>query len=343
MKHIKTLIALAFLHLSICTTAQYNSPVEYLNKFNKPMEELNQKYINYTSAAAHSSARKSERKYRDYVEQIQKTKYALIDISYYNKDKSLHAAYTEYLTLIQNVMNENYNKVVNLEDIAEKSYDNMEAYILLQKSIEIKMEEASDKLKMKEKEFATKNNITLTESTDEKDNKMKTIGKVHDYKNEIYLIFFKCAYQNDELIAAMNKNNITSVEQVRGTMKKFAEEGLARLDTIKNFNGDASLKSSCKNALKFFIRQAERSVVFVDYSMKEQAYKQIKKAFESNSKAKSDQAEIDKYNKAVDEMNKASKAFNDTNDELNKERKGIYEDYNKTASTFLDTHMPYAK
>ncbi|TAD85563.1 MAG: hypothetical protein EAY75_11070 [Bacteroidetes bacterium] len=335
----------AFLSLAIILSgkAQEVSPVSVMEQAFKTLEVLNQKYLIYTSAAAHSSARKSERKYRDYMEQIDESNAALSSVPSYKGDRSLQNGIREYLKLVRNVMSENYSKVVNMEEIAEKSYDNMEAYLLMNKQLDEKMSEASAKLNALQKDYCVRNNITLVENTTEQSNKMDKLGDVMDYKNENYLIFFKCAYQNDVLLEAVEANNVVAMEQARTALKKYAEEGLAKMDTMKNFKGDPTLKMACKNALQFFKREADKAAIYTDYAMKEKAFLQQKKAFESNAKARSDNAEIDKFNKAVDDFNKAGKELNEAGNALNKERAEAYNNYNKATTTFLDTHVPYAK
>jgi hypothetical protein len=323
--------------------AQAEDPAAVLDQAFKPLEALNQKYIAYSSAVAHSSARKSERKFRDYMAEIDNANGALSSVPYYKGDKSLHNGIREYLKLVGNVMNENYGKVVNMEEIAEQSYDNMEAYILLNKKVDEKMTAAGEKLNQIQADFCAKNGITLLENTSNEGSKIDKIGDVLDYKNVVYLIFFKCAWQNDELVEALNQKNVTKLEQARGSLKTYAEEGLARLDTLKSYKGDASLKNACRQALQFFKREADRASGYTDFNMKEQAFEQQRKSFAANAKARNDQAEIDKYNKAVEDMNKASKLVNELNSSLNRERTEAYNTYNKASANFLDTHIPYAK
>ena len=43
-------------------------------------------------------------------------------------------------------MNDDYAKIVNMQEIAEQSYDEMEAYFLLKEAVDKKMKEAEDHL-----------------------------------------------------------------------------------------------------------------------------------------------------------------------------------------------------
>lgn len=327
----------------ICTfcKAQDDNPVNYMDQISKPLTLVNQKYMSYVSAMAHGSVRKADRKRQLMMEQIDKSELAISQLPYYKGDKDLQQATMTCLKLMTDVENENYAKIVNLEEISEQSYDNMEAYILLKKKVAEKMNEASDMQYKSQEDFAKKNNVNLIKNETEASQNMKKMGAVMDYKEIIYLIFFKCNVQESNLMKAIEKKDVTAIEQSKNAMVKYADEGLEKLDTTKNFEGDASLKNVCKKALEFFKKEADKTSITTDYLMKTEAFGQIKKSFESNPSAKSDKNEIDKYNKAVNEMNAAVNTSNQNNDYLNQTRKDVYDNWNSTQKSFMDTHVPY--
>ena len=47
------------------------------------------------------------------------------------------------MKMYYNVLNDDYSKIINMEEIAEQSYDAMEAYILAQEMVDKKPEEAT--------------------------------------------------------------------------------------------------------------------------------------------------------------------------------------------------------
>ena len=168
------------------------------------------------------------------------------------------------------------------------------------------------------------------------------MNAVIDYYNVVYLIFFKCSAQENDMMEAVNKKNVTSMEQLKGAMVKYADEGLSRLDTLKAYKGDNSLKTACQKALMFYKKEGEKMSVYTDFFMKETAFDQVKKGFESNPSFKSNKTEIDKYNKAVKEMNDGSNNYNKTNKELNEQRTDMYNNWNEAGRQFMDKNMPYA-
>lgn len=338
------LTSVAILGAAFTVHAQDDSPVGYLNGFDKPLAAVSKKYIQYISATSHgASVRKSEKKRQDLLKQIDDSRGAISELGYYKGDKSLQQSTIEYLKMVTNNLTENYAKMVNLEEIAEQSYDNMEAYLILKQKVSERMEESSKKMSDSQKEFAKKYNINLIQSENEQDRKMKDMSKVSDYYDDIYLIFFKCHAQEDDMMEALNKKNVAGAEQLKNAMVKYADEGLSRLDTMKAFGGsDVSLREACRRSLQFYKKEADKIAVYTDFYMKETAFDQAKKTFESNPSAKKDKAEIDKYNKAVNEMNTASNNYNKANQDLNQQRTDMYNNWNQSVSQFFDKNMPYA-
>ena len=336
--------AVLFLVCSYNATAQQDSPVYTLDKINEAIESFNVKYLAYQSAIAHGSKmRKCEKKRQEMMTQLDNARYAIIEVPYYKGDKSLHQSSIAYLKLLADVLNENYEKIVNLEDIAEQSYDAMEAYIMLRKKVDEKMEQASMQNHEQVVAYCAKQNIKLVEDKDENSKKMEKVGAVMDYYNKIYLTFFKCSVQDSYFIDAMEKKNVTAMEQSKSAMAKYAAESTDSLTGIGNFKGDGTMKIACKKALDFFKKEAASSGDLTDYLIKEEAFNQVKKKFEHSAKAQSDQAEIDKYNAAVNEMNKAKVNFNKTNEILNQGRNDAYKTWNGALKTFMDTQMPYSR
>jgi hypothetical protein len=348
MKNIYQMLALFMVSFLIVSPsfAQEDSPADALDKINVQISQVNQKYMAYMSEVAHGTKiKKAEKKHAAFMEQIDNSRYALASIPYYKGDKSLHEGTKSYLQLITNLQRENYSKVINLEEIAEQSYDAMEAYLLFKRKINERMDLAADERKTMIETYCTKHNITLVEAKEtEEGSKMKKLDAVMDYKEMMFLIFFKASVHEDQLIEAMNKKNITAMEQIRSTITKYSDEGLQKLDTIKRYNGsDATLKLALKRTLDFFKKEAELLDAFTDFQMKEETFNAVKKAFEKNSRAQSDKKEIDKYNAAINEMNKSSEKLNQVNQQLNKNRTETYKNWNEANKRFLDTHVPYSK
>lgn len=336
------LFALFFiLALSFRPAAQYETAVQYLNYIGNANETLTAKYLAYMSAVSHGkSARKVEKRREEVVNSINQAKYNILGMPAWQGDRKLKDTTVAYLRILHNVFNDDYGKIVNMEEIAEQSYDLMEAYMLAQEKAYEKLNDAAEQQQEMQKDFAKKNNITLIETESALDTKTKKANEVLKHTNEVYLIFFKSYKQEAYLIEAMNNKNLASLEQNISTLKKFAEEGLEKLKSMKGYDNDASLINACRNMLNFYKSEANQSKAFTDFLLKEENFAKIKKQFDAKSSGKRTQADVDQYNKAVNDMNAASKEFNSTNNAINKERSSGINDWNKKYNDYLDDHMP---
>src|SRR5690606_37684520 len=137
----------------------------------------------------------------------------------------------DYIKLCYNIFNDDYGKIVNMEEIAEQSFDEMQAYILLQEKTDEKLKEAGDAIEKATAEFAAKYNVTLVNESSELGNKMEEAASLQKYSNQLYLIFFKVNWQDAMLLRAMEAKKLNEIEQTRNAMISYINEGLAILDT----------------------------------------------------------------------------------------------------------------
>ncbi len=346
MKKFKLLFLLMMVAASYKATAQdYSNPVTYMKAIGDAQDEMNQKYMAYTSAAGHGRrARKVEKLRMQTLESITNTRYKIIGLPLYKGDNTLRKSSIDYIQFCYNVFNDDYKKIVNMEEIAEQSVDQMQAYILLQEKTELKLKEASETIKKAEKDFAAKNNINLIEEKSELGEKMDVAGKLNKYVNRVFIVFFKCNWEDNELTKALNNKKITTAEQARAAIISYANEGLQALtaDSLRSFQGDPALAQQCKQALLFYKKTAETDIPkMLDFYLKQENFEKIKKAMDAKSNRTKE--DVDAYNKAVNEINAGTNAYNQTNQTVNNNRNQITEAWEKTEKSFTDLHMPYYK
>jgi hypothetical protein len=344
----RQLLILFFPFLGITTmiaSAQSgDSPVEHMNYFSEKEEALSKSYLSYMSEVAHGErARKMERRRVELINNVNGTIKETNRLKPYKGDASLKSAYLVYWNIVISVLNEDYNKIVDMEEVAEQSYDAMEAYLLAQEKASEKLDEAFDKVAVAYRAFATSHNVTLTEAQRTKlSRKMEQANIVNTYYKVLYLIFFKASVQEDHAMTAVNKKDINGLEQSRGSLLKYSEEGLAKLDTLKPFKGDGSLITATRKVLEFYRQEATKDLPFIaDYFIKNDEFEKLKKSFDAKSPSSRTSADVDAYNKAVNDFNKAVASYNKTSQQSNNTRTGVINNWNMTKSRFMDAHMPH--
>jgi hypothetical protein len=322
-----------------------DTPVEYMDYFANREAELSSKYMSYMSEVAHGSrARKMEKRRQALIDEIKQNLTEARRLKPFKGDVALRDAFVSYWDILFKVFNEDYHKIVDMEEIAEQSYDKMEAYLMAQEKAGDVLDQAYDKVPEAYRTFAEKNNVKLVEGgTSKMDKKLRQVSLVNSYGHKIFLIFFKSYKQEAYLLDAYGRKDVNGLEQNKNTLLKYAEEGLAKLDTIRPFQGDGSLITACRKVLEFHKAETQQVQLLSDYLMKTDDFNKIKKSFDTKPAAKRTQADIDAYNNAVNDMNKAIEASNKLNVKTNIDRDKVMNNWESTRKRFMDQHVPKAK
>jgi hypothetical protein len=334
------------LFLSICTLGlaqNFDSPGEYMGFISKQQETISKKYMSYTSASAHGKREKKVEALRNkLINEVEESRMNISGMPSFKTDKSYRDTAVNFMKLYYKVLNEDYSKIVNTEEIAEQSYDAMEAYLLLQEKVDEKLKEGNEKMKAAQASFASKNNINLINGESELGDKLEQVHLLNVYYHQVYLLFFKPYKQEAYLMEAVEKGNITGIEQNKNALLKYAQEGLEKLNGIKAFQGDNSIMMSCKGMLNFYVKEVnDKMGAISDFFLTKERFAAIKKEFDKKSSPT--KQEVDTYNKGIAEINKASEAYNKNNQTLNQQRAEALNNWNSAVKSFFDEHTPRYK
>jgi hypothetical protein len=337
---VMVLLLLQALHIE---AQNYDDPKVYMKAVNGAMADFNKVYMAYISAAWHSNrAGKIDRLRQQVVDDITTCRYKIVDLPYYKHDNLLRQSNIDYLWLLNKVFNDDYKHLVNMEDLVDQSFDKMELYLLLQEKINDTLKAANHRMDEAEKDFATKYNVTLTDDKSEVTTKMELANKVSKYHNKVYLLFFKCVWQESQVMDAAGKKNITKIEQARSALLKYATDGALGLDSLSSYDNDATLAAACRQSLAFYKEEAETGIPEIsDYLLKEENFNKIKTSLDAKPKNSQTQQDKDSYNKALEDMNKAMVAVNKTFKTILADRNKAIINWNNVEQKFSDAHMPY--
>jgi hypothetical protein len=327
---------------SLSSIAQYESAVAYMDYLSSIEGDLAKDYMSYMSAMAHTnSARKMERRRAEVLSTVKEGRKKVENLKPYEGENSLREAYTRYLTILQAVLSEDYAKIVNMEEIADQSYDKMEAYLLAQEKARERLSEATDSLRTSYHSFAAINNVKLVQSENKISLKLKETAAVMMYYNQIYLINFKASKQEGYTIGALNNGDINGVEQNKSTLISYATEGMEKLNRVKAYGTDYSLVIACLKLLEFQKVEAETKISnLTDFLIKKDEFTKFKKEYDSTPPSRRDRNDVDDYNSFVLEMNKMSDTYNKVNDQLNRQRATLNDNWSSAVDKFLDAHIP---
>ncbi|HTF18009.1 MAG TPA: hypothetical protein VK658_08050 [Chryseolinea sp.] len=313
-----------------------------MNQFTDRENLLSQKYMSYMSEVAHRGrARKMEKRRMEVISAVKQNIKEISVLKPYKGDASLRDAYKEYWTVLLIVLNEDYAKIVDMEEVAEQSYDEMEAYLLIQEKANAKLDLSLAKVSVAYTAFAATQNITLVAGAEtDLSKKLSKTGLVNQYANQVYLIFFKSYIQENSMLQGLSKMDINSIEQAKGSLKQFSAEGLSKLDTLKPFQNDASLALACDKVLIFHQEEADKFEQFTSFLIKRDDFEKYKKTFDAKPSGKRTQADIDQYNKLLNDFNGSIKGYNKVNEELNTKRSKTLDGFDQARVKFMDKHVP---
>lgn len=332
-----------FLLSTIALAQDFNTPVAYLEYINKQESEISKNMWKYTKTIAHSkSARKIDATRKNLVKTIQNAKNNISKIKDgYKGDIVYRDQVVKYLSVSEIIINEEYSKIVDMQEVAEQSYDFMEAYIMTRDLVNKKMDDEHQILATGQKEFAKKYNITLTESDSELSKKMKLSNEVFAYHTEFYLIFFKCNITDLMLSKAIEQKDIASIQQNASSLLAYAEEGLQKLNQKQPYKNDKVLIETTKKSMELYQKTAtEYASAVIDFFMFNTKFEEAKTSLERKKPNERTKEEVDNYNVMVKEINKKINDYNKINTKFVQEKNNMINQWNTTGDQFISRYVP---
>ena len=256
-------------------------------------------------------------------------------------DNTYRDAVLDYLNVRYSVMNEDYARIVDMEEVAQESYDEMEAYLNMEAAVDRKLDAAHLDFAEAQRVFASANNITLVSSDDKLSEKMKKAGQVTEYANKLFLIYFKVKIEEKHFREAVQAGDMNALEQKRNSMVKYAQEGYDKLREAGSFDGDNTLLVAVNDILKFYENEATvYGPRFENFYLIKDQFEQVKATLDGKKPSERTQGDIDTYNDLVNKYNAGIKAYNQMINEGNKNRGAVMDRYEKTRSKFRNKHTP---
>lgn len=335
---------LLFLMATLNLVAQdFKTPVDYLSYLGKEQQAIARSTWKYTSAVAHStSARRIEATRKQLVKSIQVASKKIEALKNgYKGDVEFRDKVLNYLYFAEKNINEEYSKIIDMQEVAQQSYDFMEAYIMTRDLVNKKLDDEMEKVKLAQSEFAQKYNITLTDEESELGKKIKISNEVFDYHSVLYLIFFKVNVTDFNLSKAIESKDLVAIEQNASSLGKYADEGLEKIKTLSKYKNDASLLDETKKTLLYYKNVAEEyTPKVVAYLMFYDKFENAKKTLEAKSENDRTKEEVDNYNSMVKQVNKEIANYNKLSSSNFQDRTNTINAWNGAADDFIARHVP---
>ena len=337
-------ILILFLFISVGVFAQeFKTPVDYLSYIGNEQENIAKSTWKYTKAVAHSkSARRIDNTRKQLLKSIESATTKIKGVKEgYKGDVEFRNQTLDYLSFVEKNIKEEYDKIIDMQEVSEQSYDLMEAYIMTMELVNEKLDAEQEKVTLAQSQFALKYNITLTGEISELGKKMEKSNEVFKYRTVLYLMFFKTNITDSFLSKAIEKKDLVAIEQNKNAIIQYANEGLEKLKEIKPYSNDSSLITATKKALEFYKKQGENHIQTVtNFYMFNDKFESAKKSMESKKKSDITKEEVDNYNKMVKEVNNQINNYNKENTSNFNNKSVVVTNWNTTAEKFITKHFP---
>lgn len=336
------IVFILFVYSSSLAYAQqsFSSAVEYMDYINTEYRTISEESLDYSNAVARGrNARKIDKRRQELIRAIAESRKNIGRLRPYNGDPEFRDTASYVLKISQIVFQEDYDKILDMEEIAEQSYDLMEAYLLAKEMASEKLENANESLELTAKIFANRNNINLIESEDKLSKQLAAMSALFGYYNDVYLVFFKPYKQEAYLLNAFSEGDLIAIEQNRDALITASDEGLSKIKELSSFKNDRRLAQSTIETLNFYKSEATSLIQpMVDYYVKQEEFERVKTAYDSKKKKTKD--DVNAYNSTIKALNSQVKESNEASERLNKLRGKSLDNWNDTASEFLKDNAP---
>jgi hypothetical protein len=325
------------------TAQEFKTPVDYLTFINNEQLQISKSTWKYTQAVAHSkSARRIDATRKQLIKSIEVSSKKIENLTNgYKGDVEYRDQTVHFFDIRKKSLNEEYEKLIDMQEVAEQSYDAMEAYLLTRDLVNKKLDAENENMEKAFNAFALKYNITINNEESDLSKKMQLSNEVFDYHTVLYLIFFKVNFTDNNLSKAIEAKDLGKIQQNASSLLLFANEGLEKIKTIAPFQKDASLLNATKDALEYYKKEAEQFVPnVVSFLMFNDKFENAKNTLEDKSAKDRTKEEIDNYNVMVKQYNKEVDNFNKANNANFQEKNKNINSINTIGDNFISRHIP---
>lgn len=327
---------------SFSTQAQtVEGSAEYMDALSPAFDKIKVKTWDYLSAVSQGrGAFLIESSRQSLLNEIIDAKEEIMLAPSFNGNDEFRQALISYFTKTAAILQEDYDNILDMEAIAQETYDAMEAYLLAKEKANEKLDEAYFFLLTAQKKFADDNKLILHRPEDDlMTQKIEKTGRILSYYNKTYLIFFRVFKQESKVMAALQKDDL---EDFNWNNKILEFEGGIALEKMKSmpaFEGDSTLLKAAMVSLEFYMREATLDAKSTAaYYESKKAYAKAKEEFEKIPQEELVQADADKINTIGREYNKTVAEFHAMNKERNRERVNHLNRWNEEVEKFFKKH-----
>ena len=291
----KKLLTVSFVALSAfysLKAQKFTDAVEYLNFFNQEFAVMQQRQLDYMSAAIHLEGEEVEQARAQLRAAVDNAQAKFNAVTPMDKDNGLRQNALKTINEVKALSDADYKEAVQKKVkctncFAAELYENE-----LTKKDGKELDKAFAKMSKSIDEFAKANEIKMLSGKDENDFVIEKFNKVSDYLRDLNLVVLQLQYANDNIIKALNANDINTASKEVKKLQTAYNEAKSRFGTIKRITEDAA----CINKVSGLLNHYEQCV--------NKFYPQMLSAFDKKGVIINEK--VDLYNKNIEKVNNVS-------------------------------------
>lgn len=344
MKRILPVICAVLFFALYCSSAHSQTVVgstQYLDTLSPAFEKIKVKTWDYLQAVAKGSdGRLVETNRERLLAEIEVAASEIRRVPAFNGSYELRDALLTYFMRSGQILREDYDNILDMEAIANQTYDAMEAYLLAKEKANEKLEEAYFDLIRAQKKFADENKIMLHRPDDDvMTQKIEKTGLLLSYYNKIYLIFFRVFKQESKVMAALQGDDLADFNWSNKILEFETNVALEKLQNQSAFYEDSTLLKAAAKSLEFYKREATVDAEITSkYYQTKKKFEETKAEFEKIPKENLVQADVDRMNEVGRTYNTVAGEFQKFNRVRHQERVQQLIDWNQQVEKFLNNH-----
>lgn len=292
----KNFLFIVLLFLVMSVTAQddefnLKNAGDYNNFIMKEMTAAVQKNFEYLSFIVHSEAYdQMDEKRKEVVKQIIEAKEKVSQMPPLDGDIRLRDESVEVLNEYKNAFELDYKQIIGLKKKSRESFEAMKAYFKAEDDAEEKLNKATQKLRKAQRQYASKNNMTVVDgkADDALERKMGKAKATNIYWREVFIQYFKVSEAYDLMWEALNQRKASVIDNERQKVIKVINSTLPDIKAMPSFNGDTEFRDQTIGIIEYYHQVADV---------------QFAKITERLKKPELEQADIDLINSVINQCN----------------------------------------
>ncbi len=320
---------------------QFSSMQEYLTFMDETYSDIAKRQWKLTQAVAHSKReRKIDRRKSQLLKTIDKAMEDVRKAGSYGGEEFKEET-LKLMKYRKNILNEEFEKVIDLQKISEQSYDAMEAYFMAQEELDKKSAEVQQNYQDVMTAFAEKNNINFVEEQGGLGEKMRIANEVFDYKSDLYLLYFKAQINQVYLFESIAKNDVNGIQQNYNALQSETQAALEKLKSYPAYKNSTALPKKVSTQLEKFQKTADKHVPQItDFLILQKDFEQLQTTIDKTPQRKRTKKMINDFNKKVDEVNKKADSFNKSYKTLVNQSNACNQTVTDAFNSFVEKNVP---